>query len=191
MLAKTGTVSKSSAARRPPASGSECTQLALDALLSAQHAAMRRPPFHVTPAHVLVGLLRQRRSTAGELLAASGLTEDRVWAAFDYRKWRLRGVRRLRDPMLSNRPRWTRAAREVVDAAAREARLRDAAVVDTMDLLAAIDDLDDAFASHLLDSARIGPIKQTNENREAHLVELERSPTTQLPNFTALRKLHV
>jgi ATP-dependent Clp protease ATP-binding subunit ClpA len=191
MLAKTGTSSRHRASRGAGASGAECTQLALDALLAAQEAASRRPPFRVTPAHVLVGLMRQRRSGAAELLAASGLAEDRVWAAFDYRRWGLHGIRRLRDPVLGHRPRWTRAAREVVSTAARESRLRTTSVVDTVDLLSSIGDVDDAFATHLLAAARLGPIKQTATAREAHLVELERSPTTQLPSFTTLGTLHV
>ncbi len=193
MLAKTGSGAHLHAEHRDHslhAAGVECTQLALDALLDAQTAATRRPPFRVTPAHVLLGLLRQHRSAAGELLAAGGLTEKRVWAAFDYRKWRLHGMRRLRGPLLGARPRWTRAACEVVAAAARESRGRDTPVVDTIDLLAAISDVGDAFAAHLLDPAHISEIGQITLPHDAHLVELERSPTTQLPSFTTLRKLH-
>ena len=104
MLARIGTSSNDRTSRGQHAPGIECTQLALDALLAAQTAATRRPPFHVTPAHVLVGLMRQPRSGAGELLATSGLGEDRVWAAFDYRRWRFHGIRRLRDPVLVRRP---------------------------------------------------------------------------------------
>ena len=74
--------------------------------------------------------------------------------------------------------------------AQRESRRRDAAVVDTVDLLTAIADVGDPFAAHLLAAARIGIIKETATAAEAHLVELERSPTTQLPSFAMLRKLH-
>jgi hypothetical protein len=143
----------------------------------------------VTPAHVIVGLMRQPRSGAGEILVAGGLSEDRVWAAIDYRTRGFRGMRRLRDPMLGSRPRWSRAAREVVMAAARECHRRDTSVVDTLDLLAAIGDVGDPFAAHLLTTARVELTAPAS--REAHLVELERSPTTQLPSFTTLRKLHV
>ena len=158
MLAKTGTSSQSHNERHAHAGGVECTQLALDALLAAQVAATRRPPFRVTPAHVIVGLMRQPRSGAGELLTAGGLTEDRVWAAIDYRKWGFHGMRRLRDPMLGSRPRWSRAARDIVAAAARECRHRDTSVVDTLDLLAAIGDVGDGFAEHLLTTARFEPV---------------------------------
>src|SRR5689334_10801536 len=145
MLAKTGTSSSRHGAGQRRAHGTECTQLALDALLAAQTAATRRPPFRVTPAHVLVGLMRQRRSSAGELLAASHLAEDRVWAAFDYWKWGLRGVRRLRDPVFGSRPRWTRTARGVVVAAEAQSRTRETSVVDSIDLLRGIADVNDPF----------------------------------------------
>lgn len=191
MLAKTAHRSNRRPTRHGRAGNAECTQLALEALLGAQAAATRRPPFHVTPAHVLVGLIRQSRSGAGELLAAGNLTEDRVWAAFDYRKWRVRGLRRLRDPMFASGPRWTRAAREVVASAAHASRQRDTAVVDTIDLLAGIDEVDDQFANHLLAAAHIEHGTQHYVTSDAHLIELERSPTTQLPTFTALRKMHV
>jgi hypothetical protein len=193
MLARTGSRPDGGAERSPRAGRVECTQFALDALLDAQAAAARRPPFRVTPAHVLVGLLRQRRSAAGELLIASGLHEERVWAALDYRKWggRPRGLRRLRDPVFATGPRWTHAARDVVAWAERVSQLRDTAVVDTVDLLAGIAEVGDSFADHLLSSARIAPLDESPATREAHLVELERAPTTQLPNFSALRKLHV
>src|SRR4051794_6523737 len=135
MLAKIGTRASGRVERRARAAGAECTQLALDALLEAQVAAARRPPFRVSPAHVLIGLLRQRRS-AGERLADGGLHEERVWAALDYRKWGVRGLRRLRDPMFGAGPRWTRKAREVVEWAERVTQLRETSVIDTMDLLA-------------------------------------------------------
>ncbi|HEY3832265.1 MAG TPA: Clp protease N-terminal domain-containing protein [Acidimicrobiia bacterium] len=191
MLAKTGTSSQKQHERCARAGGVECTQVALDALLGAQAAATRRPPFRVTPAHVMVGIMRQPRSGAGELLTTSGLTEDRVWAAIDYRKWGFHGMRKLRDPILGSRPRWSRVARDVVAAAARECRRRDTSVVDTLDLLAAIGAVGDAFAEHLLTTARVEVANLSSVEREAHLVELERSPTTQLPSFTTLRKLHV
>jgi ATP-dependent Clp protease ATP-binding subunit ClpA len=179
--------------RRRPSTGTrcECTQVALDALVAAQTAATRRPPFRVTPAHILVGLLRERRSGAGELLLACSMSEDRVWAAFDYRDHGNRGVRRLRDPLLGSHPRWTRAAREVVAAARAQSRARTAGIVDTIDLLAGVIVGGDTFAMHVLTAVHADRLDRSPAAREAHHVELERSPATEMPNFSALRKLHV
>jgi hypothetical protein len=118
------------------------------------------------------------------------LHEDRVWAALDYRKWGVRGLRRLRDPMFGTGPRWTRKAREVVDWAERVSGLRETTVIDTMDLLAGLAEIGDPFTEHLLNAAHVAPLDESPQALDSHLVELERSPTTQLPSFAALRRLH-
>ncbi len=173
------------------AAGDSCTRCAVGALRATESAAARRPPFRVTPAHVLVGLIRERESAAGELLLASGITEDRIWAAMDYRRAGYRGLRRLRDPMFGLSPRWTHAARDILQRARVASRDRSSTVVDTLDLLQGVIHAEDALTTRMLDGTQLMSPHEAAAVLDAHRLERERSATAALPDFGVLRRIRV